>query len=101
MSSGLLGAALDKLSAQHFPQMTFLHIKDVTKEMLSANADPERSCKSLNTEQLDTLMKSVYVALANDAKNSTVYLKWHGAVYAAAGPGAVIRVLTDKPVMAA
>jgi hypothetical protein len=98
-----LAAALDKLAPLHFPQITFFAARDVVKELTASSASEtaiEKCVHGLSSAHQDILMKVLYVALSSDAKNSTVYLKWHGALYAAAGPGAIMRVLTDKPPMA-
>jgi hypothetical protein len=98
--SSILAAALDKLGPLHFPQITYLAAKDVLREVLQIagnDAVIERELQRLTEQQLDTMMKVIYCALNADSKNSSVFLKWHAAVYAAAGPGAIVRVISDKP----
>jgi hypothetical protein len=96
----IIGAALDKLSPLHFPQITYLAAKDVLREILAVAGNDtviERELQRLNEQQLDVMMKVIYCALNADSKNSSVFLKWHAAVYAIAGPGAIVRVISDKP----
>lgn len=99
MTTSNLAVALDKLSALHFPQITFFAARDVVKELLATSADAamERHVQQLTSDQQDVLMKVLYCALASDPKNSTAFLKWHGALYSVAGPGTIMRVLSDKP----
>ena len=97
--TSIIGAALDKLAPLHFPQITYLAAKDVVREILTIAGNDtiiERELQRLNEQQLDTMMKVIYVSLNTDSKNSSVYLKWHAAVYAISGPGAIVRVIADK-----
>jgi hypothetical protein len=94
-----LAAALEKLAPLHFPQITFFAAREVVRELSASSSDAaiEKHISGLSSAHQDVLMKVLYVALASDSKNSTLYLKWHSALYTAAGPGAIMRVLTDKP----
>jgi hypothetical protein len=95
----ILGAALDKLSPLHFPQITYLAAKDVLREVLTIAGNDtvmDRELQRLNEQQQDTMMKVLYCALNADSKNSSVFLKWHAALYAITGPGAIVRVISDK-----
>jgi hypothetical protein len=94
-----LASAVDMVSHLHFPEMTPSTVRDVTKELLAlANNETvvEKELSMMNSDQLDVLMKVIYVGLAGDFKNSASYLKWHAAAYEKAGPGAIVRTLSDK-----
>lgn len=94
-----LAASIDKIAHLHFPQMTPSAVRDVTKELLAfANNESvvEKELSRMNSEQLDVLMKVIYVGLSGDYKNSAAFLKWHSATYEKAGPGAIVRTLSDK-----
>lgn len=93
-----LAAALEKLVPLHFPQITFFAARDVVKELSASSSEAaiEKHVNSLSSAHQDVLMKVLYVAMSSDCKNSTLYLKWHSALYTVAGPGAIMRVLTDK-----
>lgn len=94
-----LASAVDKIASLAFPQMTPLSVKDVTKELLalaSNDAIIEKELSMMNSAQLDTLMKVIYVCLKGDYKNSTIYLKWHGLVYEKAGAGSIVRTISEK-----
>lgn len=94
-----LAAAVDKVSSYAFPDMTPTVVKDVTRELLGLagnDAIIERELSLMSGEQLDVLMKVIYVCLKGDYKNSTTYLKWHGMVYDKAGAGSIIRTISEK-----
>jgi actin related protein 2/3 complex subunit 5 len=100
MATTSLAEAVARVAPLHFPQMTFLATKEVHGALLAlgtSDAVMEREIGKLSLEHRDVLMKVLYVCLAADTKNSSSYLKWHGAMYEAAGPGSICRVLTDKP----
>ena len=90
---------LDAAEYQHFQDMSMVTIRDIIKELQTAPNDAvvAKEVEALTPTQRDTLMKSVYVGLANDCKNSTTYFKWHAAVYAVGGAGCIVRVISDKP----
>jgi hypothetical protein len=94
-----LAAALDGAVEQHFSDMSLVTVRDVLKEMQGSptEAAATKIVAELDATQQDTLMKAVYVGLAKDHKNSSVYFRWHAALYEAAGPGAIVRVIADKP----
>mmetsp|Transcript_39412 Transcript_39412/g.45854 ORF Transcript_39412/g.45854 Transcript_39412/m.45854 type:complete len:112 (+) Transcript_39412:40-375(+) len=101
MSIAPLVTALEKIASLHFPQITFFNAREVVKEMLATSSEQsiDRSVQQLSSPMRDVLMKVVYVALSSDPKNSTTFFKWHAAIYKAAGPGSILRVVTDKPPM--
>lgn len=94
----LIGQLLDEAGSTLYPQLTFLAVKPIVKEMCACPNDQvmNNEIKRLSDSQLDALMKVVYCCLANDSKNSPIYFKWHAAVFAQAGSGSILRVLTDK-----
>ncbi len=89
---------LDAIAEQHFSDMSTRTVRDALKEVAKNTADAAiaKEIGKLTPEQQGSLMKVVYVGLASDPANSAVYLKWHAALFEAAGPGAIIRTLTDK-----
>lgn len=93
---------LDEVGHIPFSAMSFLAAKPVAKELCACGSDSAMNAelKRLTDAQHDTLMKVVYCCLANDHKNSSVYFKWHGALFVQAGSGAILRCLTDKPPLA-
>ena len=94
-----LASAVDKVAHLHFPQMTPSSVRDVSKELLAlANNETvvEKELSLMNSDQLDILMKVIYIGLGSDFKNSASYLKWHAAAYEKTGPGAIVRTLSDK-----
>ena len=79
--------------------MTPSSVRDVSKELLGLSGNDaiiERELALMSPEQLDVLMKVIYVCLKGDYKNSTAYLKWHGLVYDKAGAGAIIRTISER-----
>eukprot|EP01135_Chromosphaera_perkinsii_P005708 Nk52_evm8s359 gene=Nk52_evmTU8s359 len=53
--------------------------------------------KSLNSEELDILMKYIYKGMGNpESGNSPILLSWHEKTVEHAGLGSIVRVLTDK-----
>eukprot|EP00672_Neobodo_designis_P022452 CAMPEP_0174850040 /NCGR_PEP_ID=MMETSP1114-20130205/18756_1 /TAXON_ID=312471 /ORGANISM="Neobodo designis, Strain CCAP 1951/1" /LENGTH=102 /DNA_ID=CAMNT_0016084463 /DNA_START=37 /DNA_END=345 /DNA_ORIENTATION=+ len=94
-----LVAALDAAAEQHFSDMTLVTVRDALKEVQSSpsEAAATKAVAELTPAQQDTLMKVIYVGLAKDHKNSSVYFRWHAALYEAAGAGAIVRVIADKP----
>ena len=93
-----LGSLLSKYEPEHFSEMTYLTVKDVIKELQGITNETvmQNEIKKLAPEQLDVLMKVVYIGLANDCRNSTIYFKWHAAVYEHGSSGCIIRTITDK-----
>lgn len=89
---------LDRVAPVRFPDMTMVNARDALREIQAAPNETviTKEVEGLSDAQRDTLMKVVYVGLANDYKNSSVYFKWHAALFAAAGPGSIVRVMTDK-----
>ncbi|EAN80710.1 putative ARP2/3 complex 16kDa subunit [Trypanosoma cruzi] len=91
---------IDRLDTKTFPDMTFSSIRAIANYMNSHttnNNDIENDLSTLNTQQRDILMKVLYCCLANDSRYSATYFRWHEKLYAAAGSGAIIRVMTDRP----
>ena len=93
---------LDELSAIPFPDLTNLKCRSALTEIAGMTNDSviDKEIKKLNAAQSDTLMKVIYVGLANDSKNSNAYFKWHSLLYQNAGVGAIVRTLNDKPIAA-
>ncbi|KAJ3107333.1 Actin- protein 2/3 complex subunit 5 [Phlyctochytrium bullatum] len=53
--------------------------------------------KTLNSAELDVLLKFIYRGFASpDLFNATVLLAWHEKVVEAGGVGSIMRVLTDR-----
>jgi 5,10-methylene-tetrahydrofolate dehydrogenase/methenyl tetrahydrofolate cyclohydrolase len=93
-----LSQQLSEMGAIPFPQLTFLKAKPVLKDIAAITSEQaiDKEVKKLSSQEADALMKTLYVGLANDSGNSSVYFKWHAALYQAAGPGTVIRTLTEQ-----
>ena len=93
-----LAQALDAVADQHFSDMSSRTVRDTLKEVskVSGDAAITKAITNLSQQQQDVLMKVVYVGLSSDPGNSSVYLKWHASLFEVAGPGAIIRTLTDK-----
>jgi hypothetical protein len=93
--SGYLDAAVD----QHFADMTLTSLRDVLKEVQANGTEAAiaKELERLSPAQMDTLMKAVYIGLAKDSKNSSIYFRWHNALFKTAGSGSIVRVIADKP----
>ena len=67
------------------------------KSILSAIKEPEMKtlCESMDERQLDILMQYVYACMST-GENGALFLKWHAAVYNAAGVGSIVRALSDR-----
>ncbi|CAO3669102.1 unnamed protein product [Umbelopsis vinacea] len=65
-------------------------------EMPRANDIPT-AIKGLDVDQQDVLMKYLYAALAKPEQfNPGMLLSWHEKLTEVAGPGSIVRVMTDK-----
>ncbi|CAO3695443.1 unnamed protein product [Umbelopsis ramanniana] len=59
--------------------------------------DIPTAIKELNLDQQDVLMKYLYAALSKPEQfNSGMILNWHEKLTEVAGPGSIVRVMTDK-----
>jgi actin related protein 2/3 complex subunit 5 len=57
----------------------------------------EEAVQSLDTDQVDTLMKYVYRGFESPVEGSSAHLLlWHDRVFAVGGIGSITRVLTDR-----
>ncbi|KEG14004.1 ARP2/3 complex subunit [Trypanosoma grayi] len=91
---------LDKLEGTPLPNMTFASVRDIAREVVAAGTSGpaiEQELTTLSSTQQDTLMKVLYCCLKNDCKSSATYFRWHAKLYAIAGSGSIIRVMTEKP----
>ncbi|ORX76445.1 Arp2/3 complex 16 kDa subunit ARPC5 [Anaeromyces robustus] len=53
--------------------------------------------KQLTNDELDILMKFVYVGMASpEVYNSSILITWHEKIVNVAGLGCIVRVLTDR-----
>jgi len=50
----------------------------------------------LDTVSCDLLMKYIYKLMQHNNGNNAVLLKFHAELYAKAGVGSIVRVLTDR-----
>jgi len=57
----------------------------------------EEAVQSLDSEQVDVLMKYIYRGFEAPSEGSSAHLlSWHEKTFAVGGVGAIVRVLTDK-----
>ncbi|KAG8459745.1 hypothetical protein KFE25_003197 [Diacronema lutheri] len=50
---------------------------------------------SLDPDEADVLLKYVYRALSTPSDKAAAWLRWHAALVERAGPGAIMRVITE------
>jgi actin related protein 2/3 complex subunit 5 len=68
----------------------------VVAECLLRIKDIPSTLKSLDSNELHTLLKYIYKAMASpEAYSSSVLLQWHEKTIEICGVGAIVRVLTD------
>lgn len=70
----------------------------VIQVLLGVRASEVDKCiQNLDTDQLDVLMKYIYRGFESPNEGSSGHLLvWHEKVFALAGVGSIVRVLTDK-----
>ncbi|OWF49729.1 Actin-related protein 2 3 complex subunit 5 [Mizuhopecten yessoensis] len=70
----------------------------VVRVLQSFKSNEIESCvKTLDAKSIDILMKYIYKGFEFPTENSSAsLLGWHDKVFAKAGQGCIIRVLTDK-----
>lgn len=77
-----------KENAAHLMLQTMLNVKTSDIDSLLSNMD---------LDQLDLIMKYIYKGFESPSEGrSAHFLAWHQKVFAKAGLGSIIRVLTDK-----
>ena len=93
-----LPTALDSVESIEFPRMTPRNVREVLKELTAAPAEAvmRKEISRLTPAQQDTLMKVIYVGLGGDPAAATTLQKWHALLFEVAGPGSIVRTLTDK-----
>lgn len=77
--------------------MQDLNAAIVTTAMAAVkDVDLKASVESLSLAECDVLMKYIYRGLSAPSPHTALFLRWHAAVTAHAGPGTIVRVITDK-----
>jgi actin related protein 2/3 complex subunit 5 len=65
--------------------------------LTSYKGDIDQTIKSLDSRNVDMLMKYIYKGFETPTENSSaVLLTWHQKVFAVGGQGSIMRVLTDR-----
>lgn len=85
----------DHQSAKHINTQT------VMEALLAVRTiDMSNIVKTLDSNQLDTLMKYIYKGLSYpEVFNSSTLLAWHEKTLESAGLGSILRVLSDRRVV--
>ncbi|XP_005100195.1 actin-related protein 2/3 complex subunit 5-A [Aplysia californica] len=69
----------------------------VVRVLTSFKGDIDQCVKSLDSKNVDTLMKYIYRGFEMPSENSSaVLLTWHQKAFAAGGLGSIMRVMTDR-----
>eukprot|EP00455_Lapot_gusevi_P054474 TRINITY_DN873_c0_g1_i1.p1 TRINITY_DN873_c0_g1~~TRINITY_DN873_c0_g1_i1.p1 ORF type:complete len:134 (+),score=41.12 TRINITY_DN873_c0_g1_i1:169-570(+) len=101
ISAGNLMGALQLLVADPPVNVKNANVKqayaDVVLRIFPAVNDVNAAVESLSPAELDNVLKYVYVGLSS-GQNALALLKWHATIIEKAGPGAIMRVLTEKRV---
>jgi hypothetical protein len=58
-------------------------------------AEMGKALDGLSLEECDILMKYVYRNLGKPSDKSAAWLRWHAALVARTGPGAIVRVIAE------
>ncbi|KYR01824.1 actin related protein 2/3 complex [Tieghemostelium lacteum] len=58
--------------------------------------DIDAAVDSLDSDQLDVLMKYIYRALGTTTETSSLLFKWHESTLKKGGLGAIMRVISEK-----
>ena len=80
-------------------QMVKDRANDLMMQVLLAvkSSEMEQAIEKLEPDLQDVLMKYIYRGFENPSDGSSTHLlTWHDKVFAAAGVGSIVRVLTDK-----